>query len=420
MDLTVALDARYVVAPNGSAWSQFGMARQFWERYLEVFDRVRVVARAVPVDCAPKSWLPVNGPHILFHPLPNYCGPWEYLKNYRAFQTALRAAAPVSGAVVLRGASHVANALEPLLLRRRYPYALEVLGDPYEVFAPGVVEHPMRMFFRWYFTRRLQKQCLAAAGVAYVTRESLQRRYPTRAMAEGVSDVDLPEDALLGHNASTHYSSIELDPGGIADHERKPREHGPYRVVSVGSLAQLYKGMDTLIDAVERCARAGVDLTAVIVGDGRFRPELMRHAERLGVDSRIVFTGQVTAGEPVRRLLDSADLFVLASRTEGLPRAMIEAMARGLPCIGSAVGGIPELLSADDLFRPGDAAALAAKIREVLSNPERMAAMSRRNLATALDYRDTVLADRRRRFYRYVRDYTENWERTHAIGGVRA
>jgi glycosyltransferase involved in cell wall biosynthesis len=90
---------------------------------------------------------------------------------------------------------------------------------------------------------------------------------------------------------------------------------------------------------------------------------------------------------------------------------MLEAMARGLPCIGSTVGGIPELLPAEDLVPPGDAVALAAKIREVAADPERMARMSARNLAKAEEYRDEALRERRLAFYRYVRESTETWIR---------
>ena len=88
---------------------------------------------------------------------------------------------------------------------------------------------------------------------------------------------------------------------------------------------------------------------------------------------------------------------------------MIEAMARGLPCIGSTVGGIPELLPAEDLVPPGDAPALARKIMEVLGDPDRMARMSARNLATAAEYRDDILSERRRAFYTYLRDRTQAW-----------
>jgi glycosyltransferase involved in cell wall biosynthesis len=385
------------------------MARRFWQRYLEVFDTVRIVSRARRIEQVPAGWLPVNGKNILFHGLPDYQGPWQYLRVYRRFQQAIRAAVPLRGAVILRGGV-AANCLERELRSWNYPYALEVVGDPNEVFAPGVVDHPLRPFFRWYFSRHLRRQCLRAVGVAYVTKRALQQRYPARFMSVGISDVDLPEEAMVGGVRWTHYSSSELNSAGVAEYARKAKDHGPYQLVTVGSLAQLYKGTDVLIEAVARCVSAGFDLTAVIVGDGKYRRELMAQAERLGMASRIRFLGQVTAGEPVRRILDAADLFVLPSRTEGLPRALVEAMARGLPCIGSAVGGVPELLDASELVPAGDPAALAAKIQEVLRDPLRMETMSRRNLADAREFCDSALAGRRRRFYQHVRDFTETWE----------
>jgi len=410
MEVTVTLEARYSVTPDGSVWSQVGMARPFWERYLEVFDTVTIVARAVRVARAPDGWLPVNSKNILFHGLPDFCGPWQYLKRYPALRAAIRSAAPAHGAVILRVGSQIANILERQLHQGNYPYGLEVIGDPYDMFAPGGVDHPLRPFFRWYFSRHLRRQCLRAVGVSYVTKRALQDRYPARFMSTSVSDVDLSEESILRGVVWTHDSSIELDSAGIAERVCKPKQHGPYQLVTVGTLARLYKGTDVLIEAIARCVSAGLDLTAVIVGDGKYRLSLMAQAERIGMASRIRFPGQVTAGGPVRDILDAADLFVLPSRQEGLPRALIEAMARGLPCIGSHVGGIPELLDASELVPVGDPAALAAKIQEVLRDPLRMETMSQRNLAVAMEYCGSAIAERRRSFYQHVRDCTQCWE----------
>jgi glycosyltransferase involved in cell wall biosynthesis len=416
MDVTVALDARYAVATDGSVWSQFGMARRFWERYLEVFDSVRIVARGAPVDRVPEGASEVTGKNILFHCVPDYHGPWQFLKRYPAVRAAVRAAVPEQGAVILRVGSQIANMLEAKLHQRHYPYALELIGDPHEVFAPGVVDHPLRRYLRWHFSRRLRQQCLRAVGVAYVTKRTLQKRYPCRSVTAGVSDVDLPLEAMLGSAISANYSSIELEAPSIVERIRPPKTHGPFHLVTVGSLAQLYKGTDVLIEAVARCVSGGVDLTAVIAGDGKYRPHLMAQAERAGVAPRILFLGHLAAGEPVRRVLDAADLFVLPSRTEGLPRAMIEAMARGLPCIGSAVGGIPELLDPSEMVPPGNATALAAKIREVLADPHRMKTMAQQNLARSREYIEPVLAARRRHFYEQVRQSTMNWETLQVAG----
>jgi glycosyltransferase involved in cell wall biosynthesis len=88
---------------------------------------------------------------------------------------------------------------------------------------------------------------------------------------------------------------------------------------------------------------------------------------------------------------------------------MVEAMARALPCIGSTVGGIPELLPAEDMVEPGDVDALAKKISEVLRDPQRMAKMSARNLETAREYDEDLLNARRREFYDYVKNKTAAW-----------
>jgi len=95
---------------------------------------------------------------------------------------------------------------------------------------------------------------------------------------------------------------------------------------------------------------------------------------------------------------------------------MIEAMARGLPCIGSAVGGIPELLSHENLVPRGDAVALARKVIEVVREPGRMAKMAEGNLETARKYCNSVLGPRRREFLECVRRATQDWTRGLSTG----
>ena len=415
MEVTVTLDLRYSVTPDGAAWSQSGMARSFWERYLQVFDSVRIISRAVPVERPPEGAILVTAKNIRLHAIPDFHGPWEFVRRYPAIRAAIRSALPARGAFIMRVGSQIANCLEPALDQVSHPYALEVVGDPYEVFAPGVVDHPLRPLFRWHFTRHLRRQCLRASGVAYVTRRSLQQRYPTRLMGMSLSDVDLPAEALVAGAGWTHYSNVEIDAAALLERRRAPKQSGPYQLITVGSLAQLYKGVDVLIDAVALCKDAGCDVTAVVAGDGMFRAELTARAVERGVASRVMFAGHVPAGQAVRRLLDESDLFVLPSRTEGLPRALVEAMARSLPCIATNVGGIPELLDDEELVPAGDPASLAGKILEVLRNPRRMVEMSRRNLHTSMEYRDCVLGERRRRFYQHVKDVTSEWEAGKAV-----
>ncbi|MGQ9592131.1 MAG: glycosyltransferase [Planctomycetota bacterium] len=389
MMVTVILEHRFLRGPDGAISTQTAFPRSFWERYLEVFEEVLVCARVKEGEGAGAR---ADGPGIDFFPVPHYVGPFGFALRFSAVRRAVRKALVKPGAVILRVPSWLAAIGRGALRRERRPYALEVVGDPYDVFSPGAVRHLLSPFFRRLFARELRAACAEACAVAYVTREALQRRYP-------------PGPGAF----ATHYSAVELREEAFVSAPRPPRAIGPYVVVSVGSLEQLYKAPDVLIRAASICAKGGTDLRLVLVGGGKHLAELEKLSEALRIRETVEFAGQVPPGAPVRERLDRADLFVLPSRTEGLPSALLEAMARGLPCIASAVGGIPELLPPEDLVPPGDAVALAGLIAAVLQDPQRRAHMAARNLETARAYGEDVLQKRRIEFYREVKRRTERW-----------
>jgi glycosyltransferase involved in cell wall biosynthesis len=391
MRVVVSLEHHFDRTPDGVVWTQTQFPYRFWQRYLEVFDQVQVVARVRDVRKAAPDWQRADGRSVSFAAIPDYLGPRQYLMRIRQVRAAARGAIGAEDAVILRASSQIADVIYPLIRRQGRPYGVEVVSDPYDVFAPGSVRHPLRPFFRWLFPYRLRQHCANAAAACYVTAQALQRRYPCPSFSVSASDVELPDDAIVAA-------------------PRPLRAHAAaHRLIFVGTLGQLYKAPDVLIDAVAACARDGVDLTLTLVGDGKHRPELEARARQLGIADRVVFRGWVTAGAAVRAELDAADLFVLPSRQEGMPRAMIEAMARALPCIGSTVGGIPELLPPEDLVPPGDALALARAIRAMTSDPERMAHASARNLERARSFTESRLRTQRLAFFRHVREQTETW-----------
>ncbi len=311
----------------------------------------------------------------------------------------------------MRVPSILANHLTPRLYATGQPFGIEVVGDPHDTFGRGSVNHPLRPFLRWWLPRELRRQCARASAVAYVTKFALQARYPCRAFGVGISDVQLPLDAIRVEDnvLATHYSSVELRTADLVSHPQPDLSRNGLRLITVASLEQPYKGVHHLMAAVGLGRRAGLDLSLTVIGDGKCRADLERLAAAEGLETCITFLGQLPAGDAVRRELDRSDLFVLASLTEGLPRAMVEAMARALPCIGTAVGGIPELLPAEDMTPPGDAAALAEKIVEVGRDRERMARMSARNRLRAREYSDPVLRAHRLAFYGHLRQLTAEW-----------
>jgi glycosyltransferase involved in cell wall biosynthesis len=267
---------------------------------------------------------------------------------------------------------------------------VEVLGDPQDVFSRRAVRHPLRPFFRELYKKALVRQCANAAACAYVTAGALQQRYPAS------------EDAF-----TTNYSSVTLDDSSYVKSARTTfANHGRRRVICVGTMAQMYKGYDVLLRAVAQLIKSGGDFHLVLVGDGAHRLELEQLSQSLGLGDRVEFRGQLPFSS-IFAELDQADIFVLPSRAEGLPRAMIEAMARGLPCVGTLVGGIPELLEPSELVSPNDPVALADKLHELDSDPSRLVALSAQNLQKSKQYCASVLGPRRTDFYRRLRQAAE-------------
>jgi glycosyltransferase involved in cell wall biosynthesis len=392
MNAVITCEHHFVRDAGSGVWTDGQLPYAFWTRYLSVFDSVRVLARVRDATFLLPGLQPASGPNVTFSAVADYRGPEQYMLQIASVAAATAKAVQNSDAVILRVPGRLGSCVEGHLRKMKRPYAVEVVGDPYDVFAPQAVRHPFRPFFRWWFTRSLRRQCAGACAAAYVTRHALQRRYSPNPKA-----------------FSTHYSSIELPKTAFVSEPRSSPPNGAAKLIFVGTLAQLYKAPDILIDAVAECVRDGLNVELVLVGSGRCQPELESRAAALGLRRRIRFRGQLTTAEAVRGELDRADLFVLPSRQEGLPRAMIEAMARALPCIGSTVGGFPELVPAQDLVAPGDAAALARKIREVIADPDRIAQMSARNLAKAMEYSDATLSGRRQEFYRHLKMCNEAW-----------
>ena len=146
----------------------------------------------------------------------------------------------------------------------------------------------------------------------------------------------------------------------------------PRRVVTVANL-RTEKGHDVLLDAAAIVVRQFPDAHFDIVGAGPELAALRARAEALAIGHSVSFDGHC---EDVPARLAAADLFVLPSRSEAFPNAVLEAMAMGMPAIASAVGGLVEVIEHQHsgvLVPPDDAASLASEITRFMADPDRAA-----------------------------------------------
>lgn len=180
------------------------------------------------------------------------------------------------------------------------------------------------------------------------------------------------EVAKLG----VEQESIEVIPDGVDVDRFHPGENERDPVILfVGALTRI-KGGDILLRAFCEVAETFPDYRLVMVGDGPCRSEWKALASNLGIADKVTFTGAL-GRDDVAEWMRRAKLFVLSSRSEGLGVVLLEALASGTPCIGSAVGGIMDILSSEvgDLFPSEDHQFLSMKIKQKLMSYDENLAM---------------------------------------------
>ncbi|MEW5724311.1 MAG: glycosyltransferase family 4 protein [Thermodesulfobacteriota bacterium] len=193
----------------------------------------------------------------------------------------------------------------------------------------------------------------------------------------------LPEDRFV-------VQKNWIETGPYRDLGRR-REKDGLTVLFLGQIERL-KGVHDLVEAVSlyRDRLAGVRF--VLGGNGSALDEVRARLAKLGLTDRFELPGWVD-GDRKRELLDRAEIFVLPSHAEGMPNALLEAMAAGLAVVATRVGGIPDLVSSDEIGRlvpPRDPEALGAVLAELAGRPDlrrRLGQAARRRIQSEHDVR---------------------------------
>lgn len=350
-----------------------------WLPYLGELAEVEVAARVGPPD----ESATVDVGAVTVHSLPYYEGPGGLLRRLvpvlRELERATRT--PRLSLFRLPGSQSLLGAAIALLTRRRY--AVEIVGDPVAVLHAGAAG-PVGRLLAPLAAVVMRRSVRGALAVRYETRSTLQDLYPARP--------DVP---------CFSYSTVELADEDLAT-TRRPTRPGLEQLLAIGTQDQLYKGHDDLLRALALLEREGRRPRLTIVGDGRHHDSLRALAAELGVADRVDFAGRVNDRTRIRELFAAADLFCMPSRTEGLPRALIEAMAAGLPAVGTSVGGIPELLTLEFLVPPDRPDELAALIARLADDPALRSAGAEGNRTRALGYTTAAQQQHRQAWCRCV------------------
>lgn len=382
MELNFSTEARFVKKGNLIYSIDGSFTNIIFDRYLRVFSSIRVFARVLEDSSyeVNEKYL-INNNCVSFIELPYYIGPLQYLRQKNKIKSIIKENIRNNSVYICRVPGQIGKLIVSFLHKKNIKYGVEVVGDPWDVFSRGGVKHVLRLFFKYNECFVLKKVVKHASAVLYVTKDALQNRYPANKLA-------------FTTNASN--IQIKLETGILP--KRLEKTDG-FSIISIGSLSQMYKAPDIVIKALRILKNRSFDVDVTWVGDGSYKDAMIKMAHEYHVDNMIHFIGSVSH-DKILSYLKEFDLFILVSRTEGLPRVVIEAMSQGLPCIGTRVGGIPELLNNIALIRPNDEMALANKIEEILRNKNLAFDLASKNIERSKEYDDDILQVRREKFYK--------------------
>lgn len=396
--LLLVVDNHLGRTKDGLVWSKGIYDYSFFARYLDAFDEVNVAIRIEDIEDDHKGYPNLcSGPNINFLPIPDFRGISEYLKNYYTVNKAIKSYCLDCDCAIIRIPSAIGFQFASIV-RKKMTYALEVVVDPWDFAAPGMLKSRFRPLIRFLWTYKLKKLCKEANGVSYVTQFALQKRYPSRAQ--------LFKESV--EYFQSYYSSANITKSFFMSPKIYPTEKNKFQIIHVANAINSFvKGHKELIAAVSILKKKGYNISAKFVGDGEFVSDFQEYAKSLDTEDRVSFIGRIPNKETMKKTLRDSDLFVFPTHGEGLPRVLIEAMAVGLPCISTRINGIPELLEDEYMVEVGDVEGLVKKIEKLVSNPILMTEISEKSVLKAQEYREDVLQIRRKDFYNKLRKLCE-------------
>jgi glycosyltransferase involved in cell wall biosynthesis len=202
--------------------------------------------------------------------------------------------------------------------------------------------------------------------------------------------------AAIAHELEEHYAAKNVEvfpnaaPAPVPGPVPAPAPAGQARLLYVGGFHNPAKGGEVLLDAVPAILEAHPGVQVMIAGPGEPPPRLH------GVNGSATWLGWLDADAKARALRE-ADIFLLPATSEGLPVALLEAMAYGKAIVATRVGGIPDVLADGTegiIVPPGDVAALSAAVNELVADPDRIRALGRAAKERAVGFGPDTIAKR--------------------------
>lgn len=357
---------------------------EYWNRYLKHFDELYIIGRKlkIKVDSLTGYDEFYKGDKIHFIEVPEIHSFFCYIQNISNTKALINKIVGIVDYVIARIPGTYSSIAVECAKNQKKPYLVEMVGCAWDALWNHSFKGKIVAPYRYYNTKKIVKD---AKYVVYVTNEFLQKRYPTEGKYVNCSDVVLKE----------------FDDNVLMNRLNKINTMKNNNKIVLGTIAAVdvrYKGQQYVIRALGKLKKQGITNYEYQLVGGGDQTYLKSVAEKYNVTEQVKFLGTIPH-DKVFEWLDTIDIYVQPSSTEGLPRALIEAMSRGLPAFGSNVGGIPELLESQFIF--SNRRKKVDEICNILLSfiKDTMKEQARRNYEEAKKYDKEIIEERRRKFF---------------------
>lgn len=354
----------------------------FKDRYLDKIDRMSIITRSLDISLATGNidgYKKTNGNNIYVNPIKEYNQIPDAVIKRKKISDELKKQLVICDKVIIRMPSVLGIMACDICERNNIPYMIEMVACAWD----GYCNHTNKIGkivapFMFYFTKRCVLNC---KYVLYVTNDFLQRRYPTKGKQFSCSDVILSDrnDRILEKKLKSMSNFNKKD----------------FSMCTVANVGMKYKGHIYVLKAMKKLKNKGYNIKYFLAGNGN-QEYLKKYIKKANLESNVIFLGSLTH-DKIFELLDEIDVYIQPSLQEGLPRATIEAMSRACVCIGSDVGGIPELLNSKMIFR-------RKKVRELMKilsniNKKLVCDESKQNYHNSKKFEKKFLDNKRNEIY---------------------
>lgn len=366
---------------KGEYFCSYGFDDKFCDRYIQNFGKIKIMACHTKANINEAKFSDTISENISFI---TFNSIKDILK--RKVRKQIEEEIKQSKYLIVRLPSFIGLMSLMYIKKLNKPYLVEMVGCPFDALwnhsIYGKILAPIMYML-------CKKEIKEAPYVVYVTNEFLQKRYPTKGKSISCSNVMLPKNEKdILQNRLKKIQSEKLNKKIILG-----------TCATVGSR---YKGQQNVIKAIKVLREKGYEVEYQLVGGGD-NSYLKNIAKKYDSYENIKFMGVLTHSE-VFDWLDTIDIYVQPSLTEGLPRSLIEALNRGCPAIGSDAGGIPELLLDKSIYPKESYKEFVDAFEYVNMHKEELAII---NFKKAKEYENNKLEARRSEFFKVFKEFAD-------------